>query len=224
MLATTQPTGSLVRFNRVAMIKFYDELITGRGSDVAAITGLLGEDLLLGLFSHYWTNVEGGKSELLPDSCTPGTVRGQRLDGWLLCRKGKRQFLYQTEIKNWSAYSWGESPLAVTASKPEIAQYARESWDYYFTSAGITHDRVAKVLRPMKKPERFKHLPQIPLCCFWMYISKRAGVAFNRHYFSGGGQVHVFSASAYLRNLTARHIELKMPRYSRRLGLLKSLL
>lgn len=212
-----------MQFNRLRLIKFYDERVAGRGSDVSAITALLGEDLLMGLFAHYWTSIAKGKLELLADPCTPGKVSGQRLDGWLLCEQGRHKFLYQVEIKNWSAYSWGEEPLSVSASTQELAEYGRAQWEYYFGGSTIPHKGVAKVLLPMKKPERYKQLPQIPLSCFWLYIAKKVGEPFTRHQFPDGKHVHVFSASAYLRMLATDHIEINMPRYERRLGLLKTL-
>jgi len=214
-----------MKFKIRSLLKLYDERANdaGRGSDVSAISGLLGEDIVLGLFQHYWQHVEGGRAEVLSYSCTTGKIRGPRLDAWMLCKHNSQEILYQTEVKNWAAYSWGEEPLSLRATQAEVNQYGKEQWDYYFGGDNIQHDRVAKVLLPMRKPESHARLQAIPLCCFWFYITKQPGQPFARHLFPKSQSVHVFSASAYLRSLDCTEIEIDTPRYQRRLDLLKTL-
>jgi len=216
----------MIKLSRSKLIQLYDvwSPIEGRGSDVSAITGVIGEDLLFGLFQHYWTNVEGGECNILQYSCTTGTRSGPRLDGWILCKNQKEKLLYQVEVKNWAVYSIGEKELPLRASSEVIDQYSKEQWNYYFGGQTIGHERVAKVLVPMKKPAGFDYLNPMPLCCFWVYIAKTVGVPFSRHTFENGDEVHVFSASAYIRGLSEEIIEIDMPRVERRLSILKELI
>ena len=117
-----------MKLSRTKLIKFYDERVNneGRGSDVSAITALLGEDLLFGLFRHYWENTEKGTLEIISYSCTTGMKKGPRLDGWLKCENAEEKILYQTEVKNWAAYSFGESQLPLDVSEDEIEKYRKE--------------------------------------------------------------------------------------------------
>jgi len=214
-----------MKLSRTKLIKFYDERVNneGRGSDVSAITALLGEDLLFGLFKHYWENTEQGTLEIVSYTCTTGKKKGPRLDGWLKCKNVKENILYQTEVKNWAAYSFGENQLPLNASKDEIEEFRKDQWEYYFGETSILHERVAKVLEPMKRPEGYINYDQIPLCCFWFYIANKAGVAFSRHCYPDGKIVHIFSASAYLRGLEDDFIDISMERFERRLGLIQEL-
>jgi hypothetical protein len=214
-----------MKLSRTKLIKFYDERVKdeGRGSDVSAITALLGEDLLFGLFKHYWENKEKGILEIVSYTCTTGKKKGPRLDGWLKCETDKENILYQTEIKNWAAYSFGESQLPLNASEDEIEEFRKDQWEYYFGETSILHERVAKVLQPMKKPNSYENYVQIPLCCFWFYIANKAGVSFSRHCYPHGKIVHVFSASAYLRGLENDFIDISMERSERRLELIQEL-
>jgi hypothetical protein len=105
-----------------------------------------------------------------------------------------------------------------------IEKFRKEQWDYYFGGDVIPHERVSKVLISMKKPEGYADYTQIPLCCFWFYISKEKGIPFSRHSYTDGKSVHVFSASAYLRTLNDVFVDISMPRFERRLNLIDELI
>ena len=75
-----------MKIAREKIIKFFDEKSKDKshdGSDVTAVIGLLGEDLLLGALQHYWKSSEGVESQILDYKCTRGSKKGSRLDGWL---------------------------------------------------------------------------------------------------------------------------------------------
>jgi hypothetical protein len=215
-----------VKIAREKLIRFYDERAedAGRGSDVSALTGVWGEDLIFGVLQHYWKNRESADSDILSYSCSTGKKQGPRLDGWLLKRVGEGNTLYQVEVKNWAAYSLGERELGFAPSETNLRKYCEEQWKYYFGSDTIPAPSVAKVLIEMKKPEGYEEQSVTPLLCFWFFIAESLDSPFSRHHYPDGREVHVFSASAYLRSLTEQFIEISMPRAERRLKLLADLL
>lgn len=85
------------------------------GSDVTI--GLLGEDLLLGVLQHYWKSNEGAESKILTYKCNCGSLKGPRLDGWLLKSLREKDELYQVEVKNWAAYAIGGKELKSNATE-----------------------------------------------------------------------------------------------------------
>src|SRR5260370_611381 len=101
-----------MNFKRTKLITFYDQPrawateVEGRGSHVSAITGLIGEDLIIGLLRHFWCS-EGASSKILSYQCYPGTQKGERLDAWLLREYQGEHWLFQVEVKNWSGHSKG---------------------------------------------------------------------------------------------------------------------
>jgi hypothetical protein len=215
-----------MKISREKLIRFYDERINGNdkkrhGSHVSALTGLWGEDLLLGILQHYWKNIEKTDSTIRPESCGPGTKKGHRLDAWLL--KGKT--LYQVEVKNWAAYSlkkseWKSNELKFDAPTDQIEKYCMERWHYYFNAEEIPDECVAKVLKPMKKPEGCEIYEVKSLLCFWFFISESIEKPYSTRTYGNGNKLDVFSASAYLRSLKDDAIEIAMPRAEGRLKLL----
>jgi hypothetical protein len=210
-----------MKIAREKLIRFYDERpkAKGRGSDVSALTALWGEDLLFGVLQHYWKNVEGADSEILSYSCNAGKNEGPRLDGWLLKRKASTESLYQVEAKNWAAYSLGGRQLRFDASEEELRNYCEKQWKRYFRDDTIPDRSVAKVFVEMKRPEGYESHQATSLLCFWFFISESLISPFSRRHYPDGREVHVFSASAYLRSLTEVSIDISMPRAQRRLKL-----
>lgn len=211
-----------MKISREKLIRFYDEKlkVEGRGSDVSALTGLWGEDLLVGVLQLYWKNVEKADSKILSYACSCGTKSGYRLDAWLL----KGNTLYQVEVKNWAAYSLGERELKFDATQEKIEKYCKEQWDYYFKSDEIPVAQVAKVFTPMKKPEGYETCQVTPLLCFWFFICESIQKPYSTRPYANGKKLDVFSASAYLRSLKDEKIEIAMPRAERRLRLLSELI
>lgn len=194
------------------------------GSDVSAIIGLLGEDLLLGVLQHYWTSSEGTQSKILAYKCTNGSLKGPRLDGWLLKNARKGDELYQVEVKNWAAYAIGGKELKPDASEQELQNYSERNWNRFFAPEAIPGKHISKVLEKMKRPAGYEHLTPVPLICFWICVSATTMSPYSIRKYASGKQVHIFSASAYLRTLGDDHIHIAMPRAKRRLGLLTNLI
>jgi hypothetical protein len=216
-----------MKLSRTKLIQFYDEHTKdkGRGSDVSALTALWGEDLLLGILQHFWLRQQQATSEILSYTCTTGKRSGPRLDGWLLKRDqaSGREQLYQVEVKNWAAHSFGGKHLGLNATEQALSDFCQKQWAYFFAGETIPQE-VAKVLAPMKPPERHENKQSLPLLCFWFYISETLAAPFCTRRYADGQEVSVFSASAYLRSLSDEFIEIDMPRAERRLNLLRDMI
>jgi hypothetical protein len=211
-------------FRREKLLSFYDHPVSwkstldGQGSHVSALTGVIGEDLVLGLLLHYWT-----KSQCTPRivsyMCKGKGLRGKRLDAWIVQSPG---VLFQVEVKNWSAHSLGGRSLPIDASAEELKSFAAKSWDYYFRRDQLPEE-IAKVMQPMVPPADFVARDVKKLLCFWSHITDHTGKPYCTHRL-GADLLYVFSASAYLRSLSSETVELKVPRIEIRLKLLKSLI
>jgi len=216
----------VIKFKRKQLIEFFDVRVKhkedeggdtdGRGADVSAITALWGEDIIFGLLHHFWLHQENCKSTILSYSVKTGKKKGPKLDGWILKDKER---LFQAEVKNWSASSIDGETLEFSAS-PEILREFSRGWQDWFEN-GFLRSKAAKVMKTMSKPEHCKNSRATPLFCMWPYMVGRHGKPYCVFSFSDGREVHVFSASAYLRLLTEQNIEIEMPRARRRFALMK---
>jgi hypothetical protein len=209
------------------IIRFFDERSRDKnhdGSDVTAIIGFLGEDLLLGALQHFWKSSEGVKSKILDYKCTRGSKKGSRLDAWLLKSVHERVELYQVEVKNWAVYAIGGKELRLDATEQERQVYSKRNWDRLFAPELIPGKHIAKVLEPMKKPHGYENLVAIPLICFWFHIAESSESPYSKRQYQDGKEVHIFSASAYLRTLQDDCIDIEMPRAERRKRLLSDLI
>lgn len=196
------------------------------GSDVSAIIGLLGEDLVLGVLQHYWKS-KGAKSEILTYRCNSGKLKGPRLDAWLLKESPEspsKDELYQVEVKNWAAYAIGGKELKLGSEVQDLQAYSKRNWDRLFVPETIPGKNISKVLEPMKSPSRYNSLKPIPLICFWFYVAESIASPYSTRKYANGREVHVFSATAYLRSLKDDYIDVAMPRAEKRLELLSNLI
>ena len=197
-----------MNFKRTALITFYDQPKDwppdwppkGQGSHVSAITGLIGEDLIIGLLRHYWGS-NGGTSRILSYQCTPGTKKGKRLDAWLLHEQHNKESLFQIEIKNWSGHSLSGYNLPHDATEDDLKKFAAERWNHYFEGPNGLPSEIKKVLNPMSPPKGVNLSPQ-KLICFWAYIVNTGATPYCIKSLGAHEKVHVFSASAYLRGLS----------------------
>lgn len=117
-----------------ALLKLYDEKPTKKqmdekeqqlGSPITAITSLIGEDLVLGIFVLFLRDSGDGVASL-DYSCKSEGPRGPNLDAWMLTHN---HACYQIEVKNWCASAKGGKqiksgtsqlrPLPDTRRKPE---------------------------------------------------------------------------------------------------------
>jgi hypothetical protein len=209
------------------IIRFFDEKSKNEshdGSDVTAIIGLLGEDLLLGVLQHYWKSNEGAESKILTYKCNRGSKKGSRLDGWLLKKLRAKDELYQVEVKNWAVYAIGGKELKLTATKQDLQAYSKRNWNRLFTSETISGKHISKVLEPMKRPRGYENLTPIPLLCFWFNIAESIKSPYSIRRYLNGKAVHVFSVSAYLRALKDDCIDIAMPRTKKRMRLISELI
>jgi hypothetical protein len=209
-----------------AVLRFFDEKPAESRGHATAIVAFAGEDLGLGLLSHYWMH-QGASVYVVPGPCGPGTKKGKRLDKWVRVSNGGITTYYQVEIKNWSAHAIGGRVLKVHASAEEVAKHKRERWQKEWNGETFVQDTIAKVLLPMECPE--PDCSPEPLACFWdaMHPDGEGKPLFNvsvpDSHFS---RVSVFSMSAYLRDLLASgvsQIDLEMPETAIRMAWLKRL-
>lgn len=82
------------------------------GSPITSITGLIGEDIILGLLKHYFDNSENyninkEKSEIIRSAPLTGNKKGPQLDAWMITKEA----YYQIEVKNWCASAIGGKPV-----------------------------------------------------------------------------------------------------------------
>lgn len=209
-------------FNRKALLSFYDapsswpKQTSGRGSHVSAITGLIGEDIVLGLLTHYLSG-DGRSADVLSYKCKGSGLKGKRLDAWITCG----DTIYQVEVKNWSAHSIGGYDLPLTASADELAAFAKRRWQKFFKENGLAKG-IEKVMITMEPPPQYRGQRRGRILGFWSYIVNSEGSPLSTHSVNND-ELLVFSASAYLRSLTTEHIEIDVPRVDARLRLLKSL-
>lgn len=211
-------------FRRSALIDFYDhpnswvQEVDGRGSHVSALTGVMGEDVVLGALLHHWAS-KGHSPRIVSYQCNTGEKKGKRLDAWILRDK---KTIFQVEVKNWSGHSLGRYNLPRNATKSVLSSFAEKRWQRYFGNSEKLPDEIKKVLDPMEVPSGYTPLEQKKLLCFWFYVVDSSARPYCTHTMDAD-ELDVFSASAYLRSLDEESIDLVAPRVEARMRLLDSL-
>jgi hypothetical protein len=203
----------------------------GLGTHVSSLVGLLGEDLVLGLFLDWLEKNGRAHAEVRSYSCTPGTNRGQRLDAWVTARDGKRNILYQVEIKNWSANAFEGMIAELGARDCDLVDEAASTLQRYLTDKKVRKSTL-KTLNNMRPPaELCGYRTIIPLLAVWSPVC-REGDKQLAPYFKVPNRfrnkkrfplLHVFSATNYLRETSRRSFVLSMPRVRERMVLLESM-
>lgn len=210
------------------LLIFYDETPdqVNRGPVVSAITGLIGEDLMLGLLKHYFENHKK-RCEIIYNKPIGDGNRSQ-LDAWIFIQ---RENLYQVEIKNWSA--WSIPRVSVDNENPSEAGDINRK-NYLYTRNTKAAEKVWKVLRPMQSPTCKEGFKPKPLLAFWCPISPATieepfskfsitedvfsesidSTGFPNDFEKISQEVSIFSASFYLRQLRKKidRIKIEMPR------------
>lgn len=228
----------MLTVNRKKLIGFFDvvsDCSKGHATSVAAVAG---EEMNAACFRHY-AESRGACVEILQDRVTTGRARGPRLDRWIKVRCDGREFLYQTEIKNWSAHAIGGQNLRVDANPDEIADYKQMRWEFRCRdskSHGIaTNPSCAKVVVRMQPPDHYNNLEVQPLLIFWEAIGPQEQAddhllctpvnEFPEWHYGETSFDHlwIFSVSSYLRNLAVDRIDLPMPQAAHRLRILNFL-
>ncbi len=225
-----------MKIRRKAILDFYDgkpvwdsEL----GSPVTSITGLIGENLVLGLLSHYFESRKK-RTVKICYRCKPNGNPGRRLDAWVTVGITRPKH-YQVEVKNWCAHAVGGKPK----KEEPIISWAKRNLEEFLTQQRNS-EAVWKVLGSMEPPAQYPQAAAIPLLAFWAPVAlpkakeplpcffKCKTKAYeewipeplqNRH-----KRFFVFSASLCLRSLKKHEIELSMPRVEDRLKRLKDMI
>lgn len=198
-------------FNIEELIKFYD-LKGENHKHASSVTGLIGEDLITGIFKHYLESQNSNvKVTVLAEN--PKEEKGRWLDRWIIQEIGAKNICYQTEIKNWSAHSLGGVQFDYNPNKPldfktlDSDKIFNKIWDD--TKMEFKDAAVDKVLKQMKSNAELDTLPSKiiePLVCFWMPITRSSVIApiielkisnANTNF----DKVTIFSSSIYLRQL-----------------------
>lgn len=220
-----------MKINRERVVAFYDKRCSWppeMGSPVSAVTGVIGEDLVLGLLCR---KLDG---KILSYGCKPEGSSGRRLDAWV---SGGRK-LYQVEVKNWCAHSLRgrtvpDDPFGIR----RIAEMNLKEF--------LTHPRnleaIWKILGPMKPPAAIGNANPIPLLALWAPValpqrrssqppfwfdcdlSDYEGAIPKQYRKVAHRKINVFSASLYLRSLRQKVINLPMPRAEERIKCLQAL-
>lgn len=237
---------SRVTLDREALLSFYDDrdgavvvndrsepLGASSGSHVSAISGLMGEDLVLGLLLEYLRNPLSlgrarPKTRIVSYTCPVKGTR-KKLDAWLSNVDEGVAEAFKVEIKNWSSYSLGEQGAALkpTATEAGVIKTANERWAR-FEKAQFKVDGVTKVVGEVKAPQGVD--PKaivIPILAFWLPIAPDDGEGrcAPLHWAQiEGKSCLVFSASIHLRMLKTKTVSIEMPRLRDRLDALSHLL
>ena len=207
---------ALFRLDRLAVLEFYDTRPADSSKHATAINAVMGEDLGAGLMKHYLVNKRGAAVTIHNETCTPGTKKGGRLDCWISVKWSdlSAPTLFQVEIKNWSAHSYGGKKLSLQATPEDIKKHKVERWVQLWDEDNklLKPKEVQKVLTPMKTSQ--SGVIETVLCMWdamhpageeepWFAVTLPEGGSFS--------QLWVFSMSAYLRTLDEPYIEIEMP-------------
>jgi len=220
-----------MKINRERVLTFYDKRRLwppGTGSPVSAITGVIGEDLVLGLLCRHLNG------KILSYGCKPEGSIGRRLDAWVSA--GRK--LYQVEVKNWCAHSMGGR--TVPDDTPGVRKIAESNLKDFLTQPRNL-EAIWKILGPMKPPASVGKANPIPLLALWAPVaspnrrsssppfwfdcnlSDYQGVIPKQYRKVAHRKIHIFSASLYLRSLQSKVINLPMPRAEERIKCLQTL-
>jgi hypothetical protein len=218
-----------MKINRAKILAYYDKRCNWpveTASTVSAVTGMIGEDLVLGLLCHYLNG------KIFSHTCKGSGKSGQWLDAWVYTKRA----LYQVEVKNWSAHSVGG--LAVPDTQEGLQEVAERNLNSFLKYPKAAH-RVWKVLTKLEVPDRFQGQKPLPLLAFWAPVTLQNAKSTSFWFDCKPSEyrrfipqeiatppqdcLKIFSASLYLRSLKAKFIELPMPRAEARIKTLSDL-
>ena len=237
-------SSGLVTVNVEETLRFFDEKPDWSIKQVAAVVGVVGEDLNAACFQHFIESSDGPKVTVRSDPVTTGRRRGPRLDRWIVVDwSDTRRTVFQTEIKSWSAHAFGGRTLPVDATAEQIAEYKQPRWQMMWDQGRrtLTFREIAKVLVPMKPPRDLEADEILPLLIFWEVLGppdQAESHLFKMEGPTGGfgfdppatwpeagefSALWVFSVSNYLRSIRDTNVELKMPNAAKRIEILNRL-
>ena len=203
---------------------------------------VIGEDLAAGCFQKHLESkgatvcVRYIEDEdcIYPESVTTGSLRGPRLDRWIVvdCPDGGRT-VFQTEIKNSSAQAFGGEKIARDVSTEDFRKYKAKMWQQAWNPdiQSLRDPGAAKVLKRMNVPDNLSGECVKPLLICWTPMAPKKNL--DSFLFQvptrpspdcNFSELWVFSISSYLRSLGQANIALKMPIAAARLRILDRLL
>ncbi len=227
-----------MKINIDEIIKFFDANME-RGH-ATSIVGLLGEDLNAWAFKYFMEKTRGAQVEILPDHVVSGKKKGKWLDRWIYVKEGKKEILYQCEIKNWSCTALGGRKLELDADINETIETSRYHWKCQvrdFKQRNFPNG-VTKVLTEMKRPKKYSDVTIEPLVIYWMPVSNTDALRpffqtpiskfDNSNIKTKFKKISMFSVSLFLRELRKekknRVINVNLPNAEKRISVLKSIL
>jgi hypothetical protein len=224
----------MINFQRTALLRFYDDKEDAefecrqRGAHVSAITGVIGEELLLGLLFDCLKRkdpsipckVLEGKPRRRGERIGAKRSKGNWLDAWVqLGHDG----LAQVEVKNWSAHSLGEKSLPCDATDSMVEVVAKRRWKEFFGNNDRMPASASKINLDYPPPPDFVSSQPIQrFLCFWLPLAHDDVCPLTTAVIDGK-EVTVFSASIYLRQLKIESLELCCPHIEARMALLNVL-
>jgi len=187
-----------IKIDVIEVIKFYDEKEFDENNKevkkpASSISGMIGEDLIAGIFKDFLENIDpslkktdylnNNKVTILDTTIKAIGKNGKMLDRWILLNNEQNNIAFQTEIKNWSVHSLGGKSfpkIEKNGKDPfsDILELSKinfeKTWkEDKFGRGGFIDKSVGKVLLKMKEEEIIKGYKIKPLICFWMPICSK---------------------------------------------------
>ena len=241
------PDESSLLINVKEMLSFFDEKPDWADRHSAAVVAVLFEDLAAATLEHCLRRNGAAAVNVRSEPVTTGQKKGPRLDRWIEADLADgTNAIFQTEMKSLSAQSLGHEPIRLDATDAELQQHKQDNWNRQWDQDRNTliHQRVAKVLIPMKRPACTEHRALLPLLICWHPIgpcdpAQRSDQVDGGHLFKVGEvgyqftfrkphswkinpkftDLWVFSVSSYLRSVRndlTGPLELTMPNASQK--------
>ena len=180
-----------ITLNIKELIEFYDCKEKGLTKPASSISGLIGEDLIAGLFKHYLEKCDKKTVTVKIDDVSIKATgkEGKMLDRWIIQENNDgTKIAYQTEIKNWSAHSLGGYDLSskkgdkkqdIFSVNQDVIKIGKKNFKNTWgvnpkneSEGGFKDNSVGKVLLKMNSEVYTKEngYDVKPLVCFWMPI------------------------------------------------------
>lgn len=215
------------------LLEYFDIKKSTNYGDATATISVVGEDLGAALFKHYCEKEHNSKVQIIDDNKEKpvlGTIRGRRLDRWIIERNKDKQTLFQTEIKNWCSRSMGGLDVPLDINERELLEKTNKNWVKDVLEINDSKaNGLNKVLIKMKKNNGDIVGPykQEPLLIFWDVRNPSNKITcFSRYNIEGKKYFDydycwIFSCSLYLRALYKKGVkdfDVDIPNAERRLS------